>query len=163
MPVTSLAFSLSGSMLYSGGNEFCLIKWSLNNTLEKDVLPRFSGGIRQITVDPKNNKLAVATDDNAIQIVDSQFHQTAVIQNFSRVPAFYDFSGQSPFPIGIKINPKNNHLILNGRIGYLQFFSTRASKMLYNVSLEYCFNKGFLTNDLLSIVDGHFNEEFGST
>lgn len=134
MPVTSLAFSLSGTLLYSGGNEFCLIRWSLKDTLEKDVLPRFSGGIRQITVDPKNNKLAVATDDNAIQIVDSHFHQTAVIQNFTRVPAFYDFSGQSPFPIGIKINPRNNQLILNGRIGYLQFFSTKASKMLYNVS-----------------------------
>ena len=136
MPVLSLAFSLSGTTLWSGGNEFVLVKWTLGKHSPPNFLPRFSGGLKHIAVDPKNDKLAISTDDNGIQIVSSQFTQSAVIQNFTRVPSYYDFSDQNPFPAGIRINPRNNCLIMNGRIGYLQFFSTYSQRMLFNVSFK---------------------------
>lgn len=135
MSVRSLAFSLSGSILWSGGNEFVLVKWTLGKQVIPNFLPRFSGSLMHIAVDPKNDKLAISTDDNGVQILSSQFTQSAVIQNFTRVPSYYDFSDQSPFPAGIRINPRNNNLIMNGRIGYLQFFSTYSQRMLYNVSI----------------------------
>lgn len=111
-----------------------LVKWTLGNSIEKDFLPRFSGALKHISVDSKNDKLAVTTDDNAVQIINAQFCQTAVVQNFTRIPTYYDFSDQNPFPIGIKLNPRNNSLIMNGRIGFLQFFSTYTQRMLFNVS-----------------------------
>jgi NET1-associated nuclear protein 1 (U3 small nucleolar RNA-associated protein 17) len=135
MPVLSLAFSLAGTSLYSGGNEMVLVKWSLGKSIDKDFLPRFSGALKHISLDLNNDKLAISTDDNAIQIINSQFLQSAVIQNLTRVPSYYDSSNQNPFPIGIKLNPRNHTLVMNGRIGYLQFFSTFTQKMLYNMDI----------------------------
>lgn len=135
MPVSSLRFSMAGTTLYSGGNEMVLVKWTLGKSIDKDFLPRFSGGLKFISLDPKNDKLAISTDDNAIQIINSQFFQSAVIQNFTRVPSYYDSSNQNPFSIGVKLNPRNNSLIMNGRIGYLQFFSTYTQRMLFNMDI----------------------------
>lgn len=130
--VSSIAFSLSGSHFYSGGYENVLVKWELNNVHEKRFVPRMWGALLHIVVGDNNQKLAIAADDNEIQIFDAQLTPKAVIQNFTWVPN--DKTNGCKFPIGLKVNPRNSSLVMNGRIGHLQFFSTHTKNLLYNVS-----------------------------
>lgn len=133
--VLSLAFSQSGTMLYSGGVECVLVKWTINNKcIEKEFLPRLAGSVRQISVNPKQDKLAISTDDNAIQIINSNLTQLLSIQDFT-IASSYDLGQSDPFPCGIKVDPRNHHLVTNGRLGHLQFFSTKTMKLLFNMDI----------------------------
>lgn len=136
MIVLSLAFSQSGTILYSGGVECVLVKWQINEkAITKDFLPRLSGSVKQISVDSNRDKITLSTDDNAIHLISSNLKVIRSIQDFTRVSP-YDLGLSVPFPAGIQINPRNQHLVLNGRIGHLQFFSTRTMKLLFNVDIS---------------------------
>lgn len=133
--VLCLAFSQSGTVLYSGGAECVLVKWNIKDKMiHKDFLPRFPGCIKQISVDPKYDKLTISTADNAIQVINSSFVQFKSIQDFTQTSQ-YDLGTAVPFPVGIRLNPRNNQLVTNGRIGHLQFFSTSNMKLLFNVDI----------------------------
>ncbi|KAG5675282.1 hypothetical protein PVAND_005196 [Polypedilum vanderplanki] len=135
MVVLSLAFSQSGTVLYSGGAECVLVKWHIRETtLGKNFLPRVSGGIKQISVDTLHDKIAICMDDNSIQIINSNLTQLKTIQDFTQISP-YDLGLNQPFPAGICINPKNNHLVMNGKIGHLQFFSTKTMRLLFNIDI----------------------------
>lgn len=135
MIVLSLAFSQSGTVLYSGGAECVLVKWQIKEkSLTKDFLPRFAASIKQISVDPLHDKISISLDDNAIQIINSSLNQLQSIQDFTQT-SLYDLGMSEHFPAGIKMNPRNNQLVMNGRIGHLQFFSTKNMKLLYNVDI----------------------------
>lgn len=129
--VNSIAFTESGSHLYSGGNESVLVRWNLNESNSKDFLPRLAAPPCNLAVG--NQKIAVSTLDNGIQILDTQFKPITVVQNFTWVPA--DKTNVDKFPIGLKVNPRTCSLVLNGRIGHLQFYSTHTRSLLYNVSM----------------------------
>lgn len=136
MIVLSLAFSQSGTILYSGGAECVLVKWQIKEkSIEKDFLPRLSGSIKQISVDPKHDKVTVSTDDNAIQIINSNLTLLKSIQDFTQA-SLYDLGSSDPFPAGIIMNPRSHQLVMNGRIGHLQFFSTKTMKLLYNIDIS---------------------------
>lgn len=136
MIVLSLAFSQSGTVLYSGGAETVLVKWQIKEkSIEKDFLPRMSGSIKQISVDPKHDKIAVSTDDNAIQIINSNLTLLKSIQDFTQASQ-YDLGNSNPFPAGIVMSPRSHQLVMNGRIGHLQFFSTKTMKLLFNVDIS---------------------------
>lgn len=96
-----------------------------------------------IVVGAENQKIAVATDDNAIQIFNPQISPTSIIQNLTWIP--YDKTNIPKFPIGLKVNSRTNSLVLNGRLGHLQFFSTHTKTLLYNVS--YNFNTSSIFNN----------------
>lgn len=133
--VLSLAFSLSGTILYSGGTECVLVKWNIKEkSLAKNFLPRVSGSIKQISIDPVHDKLTISLDDNAIQVINSNLNQLKTIQDFTQISP-YDLGLNQPFPAGITVNPMNQHLVLNGRIGHLQFFSTKTMRLLYNIDI----------------------------
>lgn len=135
MLVLSLAFSQSGTMLYSGGAECVLVKWNIGNKqLDKEFLPRLPGSIKQISVDTVHDKITISTDDNAILVVNSSLKQLVGIQDFTQVSR-YDLGYSKPFQASLKINPMNHHLVTNGRIGHLQFFSTTSMKLLFNVDI----------------------------
>lgn len=133
--VLSLAFSQSGTVLYSGGVECVLVKWHIKEkTLEKNFLPRVSGSIKQISIDPVRDKLTISLDDNAIQIINSNLNQLKTIQDFTQIsPTELELT--QPFPAGITVNPRNHHLVLNGRTGHLQFFSTKTMRLLFNIDI----------------------------
>lgn len=130
--VNSIAFSLSGSHFFSGGYENVLVKWDVNAVHERQFVPRMWGAALHIVVGDNNQKLAIAADDNEIQIFDAQLVPKVVIQNFTWVPN--DKTIGCKFPVGLKVNPRNSSLVMNGRIGHLQFFSTHTKNLLYNVS-----------------------------
>lgn len=130
--VRTICFTETGSHFFSGGNECVLVKWILDKPETIDFLPRLPGAIVHVQLSPGNMRLSASTDDNGIQILNPQHEQTAVIQNFTWVCD--DKTGRDPFPIGLKINPRTSSLVLNGRVGQIQFFSTQTRSLLYNVS-----------------------------
>lgn len=135
-PVASLAFTCSGTMFYSGGTEAVLVKWVINEPHNRSFLPRMSAAIGHVAVSGENTKIVVATKDNAIQFFDAQLNLLSMIQNFTWMPN--DYTGVNPFPVGLQVNPRTQSIVLNGRSGHLQFFSTHTNSLLYNVSF-WCF------------------------
>lgn len=133
--VNALTFTLSGSHFYSGGSENTLVRWNINAGVPSDFLPRMWGNPLHIVVGADNQKVAVAADDNGIQILNAQNNPTAIIQNFTWIPN--DKTDIPKFPIGLKINPRTSSLVLNGRIGHLQFYSTHTKNLLFNVSAHW--------------------------
>lgn len=133
-PVTTITFTVSGSHFYSGGLENTLCHWKLESEKPIKWVPRMQGTPVHIVIGAENQKVAVSTDDNGIQIFNAQNTPTAIIQNFTWIP--YDKTNIPKFPIGLKVNPRTNCLVLNGRLGHLQFFSTHTRTLLYNVSGE---------------------------
>ena len=92
----------------------------------------------QITLGPRNNNIALALSDNQIQLLDTNFDLSAVVQTFTFVHD--DETGLNRFPAGLKLSPRSQCLVLNGRVGQLQFYSTQSQSLLYNVSLSKCGN-----------------------
>lgn len=133
--VNSIAFTVSGVQFYSGGLENTLVRWSIKDPNYREYLPRMLGTPMHICVGADNQKVAVSADDNGIQILNAQLNPTAIIQNFTWAPN--DKTNVPKFPIGLKVNPRTSSLVLNGRVGHLQFFSTHTKNLLYNVSLPY--------------------------
>lgn len=131
-PITSIAFTFSGTNFYSGGLESVLCHW--DSKLDKPIkfVPRMQGTPLHITIGADNQKIAVATDDNGIQILNAQNNPVAVIQYFTWIQ--YDRTEIPKFPIGLKVNPRTSSLVLNGRMGHLQFYSTYTKSLLFNVS-----------------------------
>lgn len=145
MPVLSLSFSQSGSMLYSGGVESVLVKWQIGDkTIEKDFLPRLPGSVKQISIDPLHDNIALSLTDNSIQVINSSLTIQKTIQDFAQ--SINDFQR---FPAGIQVNPRNHQIVLNGRIGHLQFLSSTTMKLLYNMDISMSntvpFTKGLTT------------------
>lgn len=133
-PVTTVTFTLSGSNFYSGGLENTLCHWDIRGDKPIGFVPRMQGTPVHIVIGAENQKIAVATDDNGIQILNAQNNPSAIIQNFTWIP--YDKTNIPKFPIGLKVHPRTNSLVLNGRLGHLQFFSTHTRTLLYNVSFN---------------------------
>ena len=129
--ITSLDFTASGMSFYSSGLESVLTKWDINNQ-HKKFIPRTSAIIRHITVSAATSEVAISTADNSIQIVglDALFKDS--LQEFTYIVD--DKTSESKFPVGLRFNPRSNSLVLNGRTGHLQFYSTYTKNLLYNVS-----------------------------
>lgn len=132
-PVTSIAFSSSGTIFYSGGSEAVLVKWTMNEPNNRSYLPRMSAPIAHLAVGADNLKIVVATKDNAVQIFDPQLKLQSTVQHLTWMPE--DYTELNPFPVGLQVNPRTQSLVLNGRSGHLQFFSTHTNSFLYNVSI----------------------------
>ncbi|XP_017007025.2 uncharacterized protein l(2)05287 [Drosophila takahashii] len=130
--VTSLAFSPSGVSIYSGGHECVLVKWSLLKPGDRQYLPRLPSVIRHIVVSNDNENVLVCTEDNAIQLLNgSNNNVESTVQHFTYETN--DKTGRSKFPLGLRLNPRTNTLVLNGRSGHLQFYSAYTKSMLYNL------------------------------
>ncbi|XP_059616910.1 WD repeat-containing protein 75 [Phlebotomus argentipes] len=145
--VKCIAFTESGSHFFSGGAECVLLKWTLNRPEMRSFLPRMRGAAHHVSVGPKNQQIAVALSDNGIQLLDANMGLKALIQNFSHVAD--DLTGEMPFPAGLKINPRNNSIVLNGRTGHLQFFSPHTRSFLYDIDIT---GENQLTPEPMNIV-----------
>lgn len=88
--------------------------------------------ILHIVVNPKNAEVAACMSDNGVQIVGTDKQIFNNLQEFTYVTN--DKTKNSKFPIGLRLNPRTNTLVLNGRIGSLQFYNTYTKSLIYNVS-----------------------------
>lgn len=135
LPVNCVSFSKSGSYFYSGADECVLVKWELDNPVQKNFLPRLPASIRQISVSEENTYIACATSDNAVHIYNSLFKLQALVQHLVL---------GDQFETGIVYDPKTKALIMNGHVGHVQFYVPQDMTLLYNVSLmlklvhDYC-------------------------
>ncbi|KAJ6648432.1 WD repeat-containing protein 75 [Pseudolycoriella hygida] len=136
-PVNTICFSASGSRLYSGGDERVLVVWDYLKMEKINTLPRCTGNIVHIVLSSRSTNIAFATDDNGIQIVDSQLNQISVVQNFVRVA--HDKTPWPLFPFGLKLDPRTGNIVLNGRAGHIQFYSTDDGRVFsLNTTNENC-------------------------
>lgn len=125
LPVRCIAFSSSGSYFYSGGGECVLVKWQIDNSLQKDFLPRLPSTVENISVANNNFFIALSSGDNGIRILDPRLELISTIQNL----VLSDSSEGN-----IIFDPRSKALIMNGSSGYLQFYSPYDLSLMYSVS-----------------------------
>ncbi|KAI8125741.1 WD repeat-containing protein 75 [Lucilia cuprina] len=131
--VTSICFTVAGAHFYSSGEEAVMVKWNVERPELKQFLPRMVSEIRHIVVSPDNTNVVVCTIDNSIQIYGTE---NLVHQNLQEFTYIHDDNTEnSKFPTGLRLNPRNNSLVLNGRSGSLQFYNTYTKSFLYNVNI----------------------------
>lgn len=130
--VTSICFTQTGSNFYSSGEEGVMVKWLVEDPEIRIFTPRMVANIRHIVVSPDNTRVAVCTVDNSIQLfgTEKKIHQN--LQEFTYIDD--NKTENFKFPTGLRLNPRNNTLVLNGRTGSLQFYNTYTKNLLYNVS-----------------------------
>lgn len=131
--VTSIAFTTSGANFYSSGEEAVMVKWHIQRPEIKQYLPRMVSKICHIVVNPDNTTTAVCTADNSVHFVGSEKLITQNLQEFTFIPD--DKTGSSKYPVGLRLNPRTNTLVLNGRTGSLQFYNTYTKSLLYNMNV----------------------------
>ncbi|CAB0037118.1 unnamed protein product [Trichogramma brassicae] len=129
LPVTDIAFSSSGKEMFTGGGEAVLVKWILAKPQDRRYLPRLPAVIKHISIAPDNVLIAISTLDNGIMITDYDRKIKAVIQNFTR-----DLSGFSLYSAGICEDPRSGSVVLNSRIGHIQFIRPVSKSLLYNLN-----------------------------
>ncbi|KAF5278510.1 hypothetical protein FQR65_LT15681 [Abscondita terminalis] len=126
LPVKTLSFTMTGSEFYSGADECVLVKWQVNNSHQKNFLPRLPSSIEQIAISGENQFMAVSTGDNGITILDSSMNIVSVIQHLV-------FS--TTYAGGVVFDYRTKSLVLNGLIGHVQFYSPHDMSLLYNVNV----------------------------
>ncbi|KAK5639876.1 hypothetical protein RI129_010687 [Pyrocoelia pectoralis] len=126
LPVHCLTLSYFGTTFYSGGGESVLVKWHMDNPHEKLFLPRLSSTLEHVAVSSDNQFIAVATADNAVQVLDSTMNVVSVIQH---LVLGTKFSG------GIAYDYRTKAMILNGITGHVQFYSPHDMNLLYNLDI----------------------------
>lgn len=122
---------MSGANFFSSGEEAVLVKWNVENPEYRQFLPRISSKIQHVVVSPDNAQIAVCTVDNGVQFVGTENKILSNLQEFTYIVD--DKTGNSKFPVGLRLNPRTNTLVLNGRTGSLQFYNTYTKNFLYNV------------------------------
>ncbi|KAL4713980.1 hypothetical protein ACJJTC_005611 [Scirpophaga incertulas] len=132
LPVMTVCFSQMGNYLYSGGMEKVLIKWTIGNlnikANEKSFIPRLPGMIRFIAVN--NTHIAMTLTNNSIVVASAQMRVVSTI---------LECGGLSPVARAIG-TPLVYHrqlgaLLMGGRTGHLQLYSTTTDKVLYNIDI----------------------------
>ncbi|XP_073826744.1 WD repeat-containing protein l(2)05287 isoform X2 [Musca autumnalis] len=131
--ITSIYFTVSGANFYSSGEEAVLVKWNVQNPEYRQFLPRLTSKIQHLVVSPDNAQIAVCTVDNGVQFVGSENKILSNLQEFTYIVD--DKTGNSKFPVGLRLNPRTNTLVLNGRTGSLQFYNTYTKSFLYNLNI----------------------------
>ncbi|XP_067622808.1 uncharacterized protein l(2)05287 [Eurosta solidaginis] len=131
--ITSIAFTPTGTSFYSSGLEAVLVLWNIKHPEIRQYLPRMGTAILQICTNEDLSQIAVCTADNGVNFVGTDNKVSHTLQDFTYIED--DKTGYSKFPVGLRLNPRTNTLVLNGKRGHLQFYSVYTKAMLYNMDI----------------------------
>ncbi|XP_075924225.1 WD repeat-containing protein 75 [Petromyzon marinus] len=140
--VSDLAYSAEGTCLLTGGPEAVLVQWRHCAEEQKDFLPRLGAPISSVSTSPCGALLATGHVDNKITIVKSNLFVVRVIQGLVR-------GGSAS--TGLIVDPRSKALALNGKPGYLQFYSLGTDELLYDLDIvqqEHIFQRGLVQTEL---------------
>ncbi|CAG4955991.1 unnamed protein product [Colias eurytheme] len=132
LPLYAVHFSKVGSYILTGGMEKVLVKWTIGSLAqranEKKFIPRLPGFIRYITT--SNDHVAITLSNNSVVIANMQLHVTTTILECGGLSSVTRSLGSS-----LVYHKKLSSLIVPGRTGYLQLYSTTTDKVLYNIDI----------------------------
>lgn len=132
LPVRCLTFMADGSYLLSGGEESVLVIWQLD-TGHKQFLPRMGGSIASITISPNHRFYCLGLDDNSLRLVNGVTHSIEqVIQGLQYAQAD---NALNPLSTGLIIEPRNQHVVLNGVQGSIQFYDANADSHVMDLEV----------------------------
>lgn len=132
-PVSDLAFSPSGTYLYSAGAEMVLVRWNLVGKFfgEKSFLPRLGSPVKFIVIENNHQFVITSHEDQSLQIIDTQFNGIrTVIEGLSIASGF-----EGKLTSGLHFDNRLNTLALNGRVGHVQFYSPSRQKQLFQLDV----------------------------
>ncbi|XP_072274914.1 WD repeat-containing protein 75 [Pyxicephalus adspersus] len=141
--VADLAFSVHGTVLFSGGTESVLVQWSFSLEHKKEFLPRLGAAIEHISTSPDGSLHCTSHKDNKITIIDVGLKATGIIQGLVK---------GTDVKTGLVFDPRSKALVLNGRPGHLQFYSLHDDKQLFNLDIvqqEFVYQSGLQYMDLV--------------
>uniref|UniRef100_S4PBR8 WD repeat-containing protein 75 n=1 Tax=Pararge aegeria TaxID=116150 RepID=S4PBR8_9NEOP len=132
LPTLASCFSTQGNYLITGGVEKVLVKWTLGNLAnranEKSFIPRLPGIIRYITAN--NSHIAITLSNNSVVIASTPMRVVTTI---------LECGGLSPVcrALGVSLiyHRPLSALLMPGRTGHLQLYSTTTDKVLYNIDI----------------------------
>lgn len=132
LPVRCLTFMADGSYLLSGGEESVMVIWQLD-TGHKQFLPRMGGSIASITISPNHRFYCLGLDDNSLRLVNGVTHSIEqVIQGLQYAQAD---NALNPLSTGLIIEPRNQHVVLNGVQGSIQFYDANADSHVMDLEV----------------------------
>jgi len=138
--VLSLAFSVNGMRLFSGGMEGVLVSWKVS-TGEHTFLPRLGGGIRHLMVESNRNVIGVTTRDNCFKLLDASNGDLLwQIRGIWSWTAFRPGTKENTWMDFVKCiwTPHGTpHLLLPGRSGRLQIYDIAQDRHFMEVDLFY--------------------------
>ncbi|XP_018426167.1 PREDICTED: WD repeat-containing protein 75 [Nanorana parkeri] len=140
--VADLAFSVHGTVLFSGGVESVLVQWSFSLEQKKEFLPRLGAAIEHISTSPDGSLHCTSHKDNKITIIDVGLKTTGIIQGLVK---------GTNVKTGLIFDPRSKALVLNGKPGHLQFYSLHDDKQLFNLDIvqqEFVHQSGLQYMDL---------------
>ncbi|XP_072179369.1 WD repeat-containing protein 75-like [Diadema setosum] len=131
LPLGDLCFSPEGTYLFSGGHECVLVRWQYNSK-HRDFLPRLGASITHVACSPDGLMRALALNNNSILLVTTRVQHTVQGLNHS---SFHQQGRSGPVPTGLSVDPRSKALVLNGRVGHLQFYHLSDDKLLFNLDI----------------------------
>ncbi|XP_068101027.1 WD repeat-containing protein 75 isoform X1 [Hyperolius riggenbachi] len=143
--VADLAFSMQGSVLFSGGVESVLVQWSFSLEHKKEFLPRLGAAIENISTSPDGSLLCISHNDNEITIIDAGLKISGIIQGLIK---------GTNIKTDLDFDPRTKALVCSGNPGHLQFYSLHDDKPLYNLDIvhqEFVHQSGLQYVDVVNI------------
>ncbi|CAG9561977.1 unnamed protein product [Danaus chrysippus] len=132
LPPLAVCFSVQGNYLLTGGMEKVLVKWTLGSlatkTNEKSFIPRLPGIVRFITA--SSSHIAVTLSNNSIVIASPQLVVSRTILECGGTSPHVRFLAST-----LVWDRSRAALLLPGRTGHLQLYSTSSDTVLCNVDI----------------------------
>ena len=151
LPVTAVAFTRQGTHFLSGGHECVLVRWNVEAAGDRQYMPRLGAAIRKIAVSPDNDYYAASMSDNAVAVIASTRRTEVVFGGMVKCPfkrarddGVVEASEEldvpsavrlSCVPTGLHVDPRSGCLVLNGRLGHLQFHDLEQNRNLPSLDI----------------------------
>jgi NET1-associated nuclear protein 1 (U3 small nucleolar RNA-associated protein 17) len=129
--VSALKFTDDGAYLLSGGEEAVLVMWQLGSK-DRTYLPRLQSEITSITMSPDHLYYAMTHSDNTIRLVStSNYAVREIVVGLMGANTCHQF----PMYVGLQVNPRTGHVLINGSPASLQLFDAVTDRHISEIEV----------------------------